>query len=71
MYLEDKDRTEYTGTESHVKALLDKSDISFFPIQKAMVLAHFNKEGELKALLEGKTLFLKNIYLKYNVLYFL
>lgn len=55
MYLEDKDRTEYTGTEAHVKALLDKSTIAFFPVQKAMCLAHLNKEGELESLTTGKS----------------
>ena len=37
-YLREKKETEYTGTESYVAEKIEKGDISFFPVYKALNL---------------------------------
>lgn len=53
MYLEDKDRSDHTGTENYVFNQLQSNEISFFPILKAIATAHLDNEGELETLKKG------------------
>eukprot|EP00824_Muranothrix_gubernata_P005809 TRINITY_DN17588_c0_g1_i1.p1 TRINITY_DN17588_c0_g1~~TRINITY_DN17588_c0_g1_i1.p1 ORF type:complete len:193 (-),score=45.55 TRINITY_DN17588_c0_g1_i1:9-587(-) len=49
MYLDEKPRTEFTGQESYVRELIDKKEIKWFPINRAMSLeAKLDLEEEAK-----------------------
>ncbi|KAL4438749.1 hypothetical protein ABPG74_013422 [Tetrahymena malaccensis] len=62
-YLEERDRTEYTGVESYVKEKLTQLDYTWFPIQRASVLV----DDEKKILKDQKQLEeLQNKLNKYN-----
>ncbi|KAM3147610.1 hypothetical protein pb186bvf_000417 [Paramecium bursaria] len=45
-YLSDKSDTEYTGTESYVADKVNRQDITWFPLNKAMCLRKDFGEGQ-------------------------
>eukprot|EP01016_Furgasonia_blochmanni_P048307 TRINITY_DN7173_c0_g1_i12.p1 TRINITY_DN7173_c0_g1~~TRINITY_DN7173_c0_g1_i12.p1 ORF type:complete len:223 (+),score=55.36 TRINITY_DN7173_c0_g1_i12:65-733(+) len=43
-YISEKDHTEYTGIESYVAEMIEKEDINWFPVYRALVIK--SQEGE-------------------------
>jgi hypothetical protein len=39
IYLKVRDRTQLTGTEAYLKALIENSDTSWFPAMRALILS--------------------------------
>jgi len=56
IYLKNKFKLDYDGTESYVFEKLENEDLSWFPIQRALCLANSAKEEEedVKALVDEK-----------------
>ena len=65
VYLKDKDKLEYNGTESYIFEKLENDDLSWFPILRAMSLAHktLEEEKDIKTIVDERlAVFEKKIY---------
>jgi len=69
LYLFQKSETEYTAQESYVHEMIEKESISFFPIQRAMVVPDENDTEQLELIdnkLERLTINHKNLAQKFD-----